>query len=319
MKKFVIAVFLFVSSIGLSFGQEGQKNNDTSVYTFFVNIVNEQFRLPLIGFINIVGGSHNSPQVGFVNWNQNDFATLQMGFVNTVGGDMTGLQMGFINTVVKSFNGAQLGFVNTAVGKDVNGLQLGFINTTINKFGGAQISFVNITKQLNGLQFGFINYADSIEKGIPIGFFSIVRNGGYKAIEIGVSEISPLNLSFKIGVEKFYTSFIVGYNPFRDGIPEQITWGAGFGTIIQLGKTFYFNPEITSHNGVDGNFINYVSIIPYFGYNIISNISIVVGPSLVWAYNNKSIENPFYRIIEYSINDKNKLYLGARMGIRFRW
>jgi hypothetical protein len=39
---------------------------------------------------------------------------------------------------------------------------------------------------------------------------------------LGVSEISPFNLAFKIGIKKFYTSFNVAYNPFRDGIREQI-------------------------------------------------------------------------------------------------
>jgi hypothetical protein len=334
MKKIVIAMFIFIASIGLNFGQENQQDNNINLYTFFVNIVHEQFRFPLIGFVNIAGGNHNSPQIGFFNWNQNNFGTLQLSFINTVGGDMAGLQMGFvntvaggmsgfqtsfINTVIKSFTGVQFGFVNTAIGKDVKGLQLGFINTTINKLEGVQISFVNTTKQLNGLQFGFINYAGSIEKGIPIGLLSIIRNGGYKAIEIGVSEISPLNLSFKIGVERFYTSFIVTYNPLKDGIREQIILGAGFGSIIRLGETFYLNPEITAQNSINENFQNYISVIPYFGYNIISNLSIVVGPSLGWAYNDKSIEKPFYKIMEYSINDENKLYLGVRMGIRFRW
>ena len=315
-----MVLVLSLSVLGINFAQENlEDNNSINLYTVFVNIVNEQFRFPLIGFVNIAGGNHGSLQIGFINWNQKDFKTLQFGFVNTIGGGMNGLQMGFINTVVKSFKGAQFGFVNTAVGEKVGGLQLGFINTTVNKFNGTQISFVNITKQLNGSQIGFINYSDSIEKGIPIGFLSIVRKGGYKAVELGVSEISPFNLSFKIGVERFYTSFIVGYNPFRDGIREQINWGAGFGSIIQLGKLFYLNPEITMHNGMNEDFQKYVSIIPYFGYTIIPNLSILIGPSAVWAYNDKDIEKPFFRIMEYSINDKNKLYIGARMALRFRW
>jgi hypothetical protein len=319
MKKIIMAFILSISIIGMNFAQENQQGNNINVYTFFVNIVNEQFKFPLIGFVNVAGGNHNLPQIGFINWNQNDFSTLQLSFVNTAGGDMSGLQLGFINTTVKSFKGVQLGFVNTVVGKEAEGLQLGFVNTSINGFNGTQISFVNITKQLNGLQFGFINYTDSIEKGTPIGFLSIVRNGGYKAIEIGTSEISPFNLSFKIGLEKFYTSFIVAYNPFNDGIREQIIWGAGFGSIFQFGERMYINPEITSHNGITENFQNYISVIPYFGYNIFSNLSIVIGPSIVWAYNEKNIEEPFYKIMEHSINDRNKLYFGARMGIRIKW
>jgi hypothetical protein len=140
-------------------------------------------------------------------------------------------------------------------------------------------------------------------------------------VEAGVSGLSPFDISFKIGVERFYTSFIVSYNPFKDDILDQIMWGAGFGTIVHLGKTFFLTPELTNTtlNKVDESFHNYVSLIPYFGYNLISNLSIVAGPSLVWAYNNKSVIPPFFSIIEYPINDNNKLYLGARIGVRFRW
>jgi hypothetical protein len=148
---------------------------------------------------------------------------------------------------------------------------------------------------------------------------SIVKNGGYKAIEVGFSEISPFNLSFKIGVERFYTSFIVGYNPFKDGIREEIIWGAGFGSIIQLGKIFYLNPEITAYNRINEGFQQYVSIIPYFGYNIIPNLSIIIGPSVVWAYEDNDAGSPFFKIGEYSINEENKLYFGVRIALRYRW
>jgi hypothetical protein len=147
---------------------------------------------------------------------------------------------------------------------------------------------------------------------------SIIKNGGYKAVELGVSELSPFNLAFKIGLERFYTSFIVGYNPFKDDIGEQFTWGTGFGSIIHLGK-FYFNPEITVHNKIGEDFQQYVSVVPYFGYNIIPNLSVVIGPSVVWAYSTSGAGSPLFRIAEYSINKENKLYLGARMALRYRW
>ncbi|MDR0656420.1 MAG: hypothetical protein LBG22_08920 [Treponema sp.] len=319
MKKIIMILALFLSISVINFAQENQQDNSANLYTFFVNIAGEQFRYPLIGFVNIASGNHDLPQIGYFNWNRNDFSTLQSGFVNTVCGDMEGLQMGFVNTVVKSFRGGQIGFVNTAAGEEASGLQIGFVNTAINRFNGAQLSFVNITKQLNGMQIGIVNYTDSIEQGIPIGLLSIVRNGGYKAVELGVSEISPFNSSFKIGVERFYTSFTVSHNPFRDDNREQIICGTGLGSIIQLGEMFYLNPEITSHYAAIGNFQHYVSIVPYFGYNILSGLSIVAGPSVVWAYSDKGIKSPFYKIIECPINDENKLYFGARMALRFRW
>jgi hypothetical protein len=334
MKKIIMLLVLLISFMGLTSAQENQQKSGINLYTLFVNIVNEQFRFPLIGFVNIAAGSHNLPQIGFFNWNQNDFSSLQLSFVNTVGGDMVGLQTGFVNTVVgnmsgvqagfinttvKSFKGSQVGFINTSAGEQLGGLQMGFINTSVNEINGGQISFINITKQLNGLQLGFINYNDSIESGIPIGFLSIVRNGGYKAIELGVSEISPFNVSFKIGIKQLYTSFIVSYNPFRDNIRDQIIWGVGLGSIIPIGKIFFLNPEITSHKAINENFQNYLSVIPYFRYTIIPNLSIVIGPSVTWVYGEKDIEDPFYSIKNYSINDNNKLYLGARMALRFHW
>jgi hypothetical protein len=222
MKKLTFLVILCVMG-NLSFADENQSENSLNVYTFFVNIVNESFHFPLIGFVNIAAGSHNSPQIGFINWNQNNFTGLQAGFVNTVGGDFNGLQMGFVNTTVKSLNGVQLGFVNTA----------------INGFDGTQISFVNIAKKINGFQFGFINYAESVENGIPLGFISIVRNGGYKALELGISELAPLNLSFKIGIDRLYTTINISYNPKETDIQEAIYIGYGLGSIIPINNYLF--------------------------------------------------------------------------------
>jgi hypothetical protein len=82
------------------------------------------------------------------------------------------------------------------------------------------------------------------------------------------------------------------------------------------------NPEITAQNAIGKNFrsyTRYVSIVPNLGVNLMPAMSIVAGPSVTWAYDSESTEKQFYSIIEHSINDTNKLYLGARLGIRFRW
>jgi hypothetical protein len=123
MKKLVMVLVLLASMRGLNFAQQ----NSTNLYTFFVNIVNEQFRFPLIGLVNIAEGSHSLPQVGFINWNQNDFETVQVGFINTVGGDMTGAQVGFINTAAGSVDGLQIGFINYADSIET-GIPIGFLS-----------------------------------------------------------------------------------------------------------------------------------------------------------------------------------------------
>jgi hypothetical protein len=339
---------LLVLSWSITAASLAEENSGLNLYTFFLNIVNESFNFPLIGFVNIAVGSHTAPQIGFVNWNTYTFISAQIGFINTAGGGMQGVQASFVNTAAGNVQGVQAGYVNTAAGsmqgvqtgfintvtggargvqagfvntavKSFAGAQIGFINTAASDAAGAQVSFVNIAKQLTGLQFGFINYADSINKGIPIGFLSIVRKGGYKAVELGVSDISPFNASFKIGAEAFYTSFSVSYNPFKDGIREQIIWGAGFGSLIKIGTLFFINPEITGHNAITKPSQQYVSFVPYFGFNLFANLSVAAGPSLVWHRSEDGAEKPFYHIIRFAINGSNTLYAGARAGLRFRF
>jgi hypothetical protein len=216
-------------------------------------------------------------------------------------------QLGLFNWNQNNFSTLQTGIFNFAGGA-MNGAQIGLINTTAGVISGVQI--------------GLINYADSVEEGIPIGLLSIVKKGGYKAIELGASEIAPFNLSFKIGVEQFYTSFVFSNNPFRDTIREWIILGIGFGSIIRLNETFFINPEITSHYTVTEDIQHYLGVTPYIGYNIIPNLSIVVGPSLTWAFGwdkGKEPDEPFYNMLRHRINNKSSLYLGTRMAFRFRW
>jgi hypothetical protein len=302
MKKLTFLVIFGIMCIGLNFAEENQSESEMIVYTFFVNIVNENFHFPLIGFVNIATGSHSLPQIGFVNWNQNNFTGLQAGFINTVGGNFGGLQMGFVNTILGSINGVQFCFVNTA----------------INGFDGTQISFINIAKKISGFQLGFINYAESIENGIPLGFISIVRNGGYKAIELSINEITPINIAFKIGVEKLYTSINVSYNPMQSDIEESIFTGLGFGSIIAINKIFFFNPELVFSNTINGKNQLYLSFVPNFGYKIISGLSVLIGPSITWAYTEKDAE-PFFSIINHKINEQNNIFIGGRMALRFQW
>jgi hypothetical protein len=286
MKKFIMTFVLCSAIFGTNYAQEDQQN--ATVYTFVVNIANEQFRYPLFGFVNVAWGSHAAPQIGFVNWNQNDFSGLQFGFVNMAGGNTYGLQMGFVNTTA-------------------NGIE------------GAQISFVNVAKHLRGLQLGFVNYVDSIEQGIPLGFVSIVQKGGYRALEAGASAISPFNLSFKIGLERLYTSFVVSCNPFEEDLRRQVLFGVGIGGIIRLNEKFFINPEIVSQNVFADGFQEYASFFPAMGYAIIPQLSILAGPSITWVYAGKDRERIFYVIGKYSINDNNTLYFGTRVAVRFSW
>jgi len=328
--KRLFFVFMVVST-NLGFSQE---TTSVNIYTIFANVVFEPFRFPLIGFFNVANGNHQSPQIGFVNLNTQNFSSLQAGFINTIGGNLDGLQLGFINTSVgetqgaqigfvnttSSFKGAQTGFVNTAY-KEADGAQIGFVNIT-NEKKGAQISFINIAKRsVNGVQIGFVNFVDTLEKGVPIGFVSIVRHGGYRAIEFSFTELYPVNIGFKIGVEKIYSTVFLSYNPFEEFSRKSIATGVGLGCILPFSSHFFFNPELNFLSSFGKNQNSLLSLVPYFGYNFNDKMSIVVGPSVTWMHRNenKTLQTPFFVINNSEINQNNGIAVGARVGIRYRF
>ena len=315
MKKIVITLVLSMYVL-MAFSQ------GTNVYSFFVNFVNEDFKFPLIGFVNTAKGDHKGLQLGFVNTNTGNFKGLQASFVNTIGNGLNGVQLSFINTVIGDAKGLQSGFVNTAT-SNFNGAQIGFVNTAKGDRNGLQLGFVNIaTQKLKGVQLGFVNYTDSIEKGIPIGFLSFVKHGGYKAIEYSFSEFHPITIGFKTGVEEFYTTIFLAYNPSQNFAWDDFATGLGIGSIIPIKNSFFFNPELNSLSSLGKNSDNQLtSFIPFFGYNFNKHFSITAGPSVTWNHNydNDDLLKPVFKIVNFEINDKNDIVVGARVGIRYRF
>jgi len=309
--------------------EKDENASGTNLYTFFFNVVNESFSLPLVGFVNVAIGDHKIFQLGFVNWNTGNFNGFQGSFVNTAGGNFSGYQAGFINTVIGDTKGIQTAFINTNIG-ETKGLQMGFVNTAVKKMEGAQIGFVNTAaKNIKGFQLGFVNYAESIE-GVPLGFISIVKNGGYMAVEYFYSEYHSYNLSFKTGIDKLYTSVIVSYNQTDEYSFDNFASGLGLGSIIPIGKLFYFNPEYASLSPMQQKrlSLNYKSFIPYFGINL-KNLSIAAGPSVTWVHrniddddqqlNNTALPKPRHSFYYRELNDDNAISIGFKAAARLRF
>jgi len=319
---------------------------DKTLYTFFFNSVVEPFPYPLVGFINIARGNHDTAQLGYVNWNTGNFSGLQVsfinstwgkfdglqvGYINTVAGDTRGLQAAFINTAVGELRGAQAGFVNVAI-KGMTGPQFGFVNTAIMKINGPQFGFVNVAAQgIKGVQFGFINYADSIEDGIPIGFLSYVRKGGYHAVEYSFSEFFPATVGLKLGVDKFYTTLFASYN-FAEGFDRKnIVTGMGMGSIIPVGKWFFFNPELNGfytpiYVNVNEKTVtnsSLWSLVPMFGFKPAKHFSIAAGPSVSWVFNWPSNDStrlkPLFSIYSHEFNENHSVVIGVRTAARFQF
>ena len=82
MKKILMLMMISLVITNLVCDEDSKPKNNIAIYTFFINIVNEPFPYPLIGFVNLASGSHKTLQMGFLNYNEKDFKSLQLSFVN---------------------------------------------------------------------------------------------------------------------------------------------------------------------------------------------------------------------------------------------
>lgn len=268
------------------------------------------------GFINSVKGEFKGIENGFINSVNNNFSGIQNGFINSVSQSVYGIQNGFINSVSKSVYGIQSGFINST-GNEVTGVQCGFINSA-SEIRGLQYGFINSAKTLRGLQLGFINSVDKVEKGLPIGFLSFVKYGGYKAIEVAYNNISPVNISFKTGIREFYTYPMLAYDwRLAD---DRLLFGYGIGSNLDISNRLFINPEMEWLHQVSLDFNHYSTLRCNLGYNISDNFEIVAGPSLVWQF--KIDADDFhhnYTEWDPSIISVNEVTLGWNAAIRFKF
>ncbi len=187
------------------------------------------------GIANVVGDTSNSVALaGISNVFGGSSIGLQMaGISNAVNGNFYGGQFAgisnFNNGNASGFQGAGISNFNKG---SFNGLQVsGITNLNLGDLNGAQISLINASKNIKGFQLGLINVANSFEKGVPLGLISIVKDG-YHTFELSTNEAIYANLSFKLGVDRLYNIFKIGFAA-NDGV-QYMTYGIGLGTMAHF-------------------------------------------------------------------------------------
>ena len=352
----------FISPMGTNGMESGKISNNVSLNIFagynggvkgieigfFANTIRkDMIGCQIAGFSNIVLGKMIGYQIsGFSNITKQTVKGSQItGFSNIAGDSVISMQIaGFSNIVKAATYGSQIAGFSNFTGQDLYGFQIsgfsnvahrhtkgfqisGFSNISQGNVNGGQISgFVNIARKINGVQIGFINYSDTVEKGIPIGFLSIVKKG-YHAFEIGTDETMHLNGSFKTGVNQFYNIFTIGTkingNQFLWG------WGYGIGSMVQLNERFGVNIDLVSYNfRVDEwkyetfNLVNKAKL--NLSFRLSDNISVYGGVSYnVFVSNQKTDEGnftdsglvPWANYSEIKHNTLVKMYAGANAGL----
>ena len=217
------------------------------------------------------------------------------------------------------------GLLNYTAGNS-RGFQLSTFNITNKEFSGFQLGMFNYAKKLKGIQFGVINIIKENDKGIPIGLFSIVKNGNYE-IELTGSEVLS-NINYKMGIEKLYTVFKVGYSAYKNNPVYSL--GLGLGSKISINEKQNLNIDISTNNLMydakwkeDLNLLNKLDI--NYKYKVSKQISFLVGPSFNIYVTKQKVNGEYGTIkIPYTIlskkwtDGKMDTWIGFNVGFSYK-
>lgn len=191
------------------------------------------------GVTNMVGGHLDGFQ--FAGVSNHAFGSSQgfqfAGIVNTLWKSSQVSQFaGVVNFSTRDLHGLQLsGGANFTFGTH-RGMQFAAVYNFANELRGTQLSLFNVAGKVHsGRQIGLLNVADSSAR-TPLGFFSFVRQNGYRRFELSTNEFNYANVTFKTGVRKFYNIFTAGFSP-SDSLNNWLwSYGYGIGTAVNLNR-----------------------------------------------------------------------------------
>ncbi len=252
--------------------------------------------LIMAGIANVVADSSNSIcAAGIANVIGSNYIGMQMaGITNIVNGNVLGAQTaGIANVSHGNFKGLQAaGIVNVNTGEFKGVQTAGISNVNKGDLYGAQLGLINRAQKVNGFQFGLINIANEFEGGVPLGLLSYVRNG-YHAIELAGGDAIYGNLNLKLGVEKLYTIYKMGFA--TRGNNQYITYGFGLGSKVNLSEKFSLSLDGSANHIIPQNvnpkleMLNKLDIS--MRYAVGNYIDFFIGPSINVYLSQHNLEN----------------------------
>lgn len=209
-----------------------------------VNIVGENFKgFQIGGATNLVLGRFDGLQIGGATNHTGDFDGVQLaGAVNT-SRDLEGWQVSGGTNHARDVKGVQLSsIINTS--RNFDGWQVtSVVNYNRSHFKGIQLSsFWNQTDTLSGLQVGIINVAKKVESGVPIGFVNWIQDELHH-VEVSYNDLTPVNVSFRSGLYRFYTLLQAGISPGK----EIWSYGLGLGSQLPVKNRMQMAIEFSEH------------------------------------------------------------------------
>ncbi len=251
-KRFLLcsmAIILTTAALGAESAEQSRAGQITFFYPMGSAGVDSMkysnaFSLNLVYGMN--GGVDAFELGGVGNFNLHDVRGIQIAGVSNINMDETkGMQFaGVSNTNMGDSTGLiWSGTLNSVFG-DSRGIMISNINVTTGEMRGLQIGTLNYAAKSKGVQLGVVNVAAEGSESLPIGILSIVK-GGYFALETSAGDTLYANMSYKMGVERFYTIFrisgsVMDYEALYNGgnYEDQdylLSYGMGWGGMVSMG------------------------------------------------------------------------------------
>jgi len=285
------------------------------------------------GIANVLTGPTKGAQfAGISNVASQESRSFQAaGIANIASQGNCGMQIsGITNYNGFEGEGAQLSGIANVNLSSHNFFQLsGIVNFARQTTKGAQIAGIaNYTKKLNGFQLGLINIADTVERGVPLGLISVVKQG-YYAFELEANDAFWINATYKMGVPKLYNIFTVGFN-HQNG-EDMWAVGLGLGTLLPLGEKWGLNIDLTSSHVNENewwtNELNLLNRLKLNAWVDLGPLQLYGGPSLnvfvsqlldSESHPSGNLLDPSFSFYKTTKNQTTSIiYPGFNFGIRF--
>ncbi len=310
---------------GVQFGGLGNITENATGLQFggLANIGEKALGIQLSGITNITGDAGGFQFGGIANFTEK-YRGAQVGGIINMTNESRGFRFAGITNLGKSHQGAQVSGIVNVTGEN-DGFQFAGVANLSEEVSGVSIGgLFNRTGTLKGFQFGIVNVTDTIEKGFSMAIINIVKKGFYDEWALTFSDYMNVGLSYKAGIQKFYTIYTIGGNFIEDKL-----WvaGIGFGNRTALGKRIDFQPEIISYSYFPSDFKNAqptwaTHLKLGFVYNITDKLGISVAPSIYQLSSDLKDGSDVYKVSPISsfwshTNDsyKNSVGVGISVGL----
>lgn len=335
--KYIKIITLLILTVLLSFKVFSQENRKTTAqFTFAYPVgsngkeaieIKNNFSFNLLWGVN---GGLNGAEIGSIfNYNKGDVSGVQIaGVVNINERKTKGTIISGVVNVCRDTNIGVLvsGVVNYS-NHNSSGLQISSVNIVRKQFNGTQIGVINYSKKMRGFQLGIINVVDSNDGVLPIGMFSVVRKGKYE-FELAGGDMIFSNFNFKMGVDRFYSVYKIGFSTFKN--KPICTYGIGIGSEIKLNDKSSLSIDITTNkiiydNNWDVKLNNLNKTDINYRYKLTNKFSVFAGTSLNIYSTDEKNENKYEDLnVPYTFytreenNIKHSIWFGANAGISLK-